>query len=628
MKSTLIDENKNKLFSISLFVLGLTYTFFHMYTALQGPFPAYQQRVIHLSFALAMASLLKPVVPIRKLFGFPLALTMVFVMLGIGFYGFNLFSTLWLRAAEPRLLDLIVGGLLIFFLIDGTRRMIGWPLPILAILSIIYAVFGQVMPGIIAHRGYDFARIIDMMFLGTSGIFGTPLGVSSTYIAIFVIFAAIFDAFGAGKVFIDATQAIIGWSRGGAAKVAVLASALFGTISGSAIANTVATGAFTIPLMKKTGFKPHFAAAVEAAASGGGQLMPPVMGAAAFIMADILGSYQLVLRSGIIPALLFFVAIFIIIDLEAAKTGLKGIEKSKLPVLTKVLLQGWYLLIPIAVLIYMLVIAQYSPPKSAIWSIITLLIVVFVNLKKRPSIEFMLHSFSKASEGIVSVALTTACAGILIGVLFLSGLGFKLSSVLITISGGNVLILLFFTMIASIVLGMGMPTSGAYVILAILVAPALVDMGLSKIAAHFFVFYFGIMANVTPPVAIAAYAAAGIAGADAMRTGFTAWRLSLVGFLLPFMFALNPALLAEGSLTDIFISVTITIVGIFALAAMLQAYFLGRLYFWQRVILFIGSLSLLFAERVSDTFGLILVSFIFIIQLYRRHNKTQVSKEK
>lgn len=628
MKSTLIDENKNKLFSISLFVLGLTYTFFHMYTALQGPFPAYQQRVIHLSFALAMASLLKPVVPIRKLFGFPLALTMVFVMLGIGFYGFNLFSTLWLRAAEPRLLDLIVGGLLIFFLIDSTRRMIGWPLPILAILSIIYAVFGQVMPGIIAHRGYDFARLIDMMFLGTSGIFGTPLGVSSTYIAIFVIFAAIFDAFGAGKVFIDATQAIIGWSRGGAAKVAVLASALFGTISGSAIANTVATGAFTIPLMKKTGFKPHFAAAVEAAASGGGQLMPPVMGAAAFIMADILGSYQLVLRSGIIPALLFFVAIFIIIDLEAAKTGLKGIEKSKLPVLTKVLLQGWYLLIPIAVLIYMLVIAQYSPPKSAIWSIITLLIVVFVNLKKRPSIEFMLHSFSKASEGIVSVALTTACAGILIGVLFLSGLGFKLSSVLITISGGNVLILLFFTMIASIVLGMGMPTSGAYVILAILVAPALVDMGLSKIAAHFFVFYFGIMANVTPPVAIAAYAAAGIAGADAMRTGFTAWRLSLVGFLLPFMFALNPALLAEGSLTDIFISVTITIVGIFALAAMLQAYFLGRLYFWQRVILFIGSLSLLFAERVSDTFGLILVSFIFIIQLYRRHNKTQVSKEK
>ncbi len=628
MKSTLIDENKNKLFSISLFVLGLTYTLFHMYTALQGPFPAYQQRVIHLSFALAMASLLKPVVPIRKLFGFPLALTMVFVMLGIGFYGFNLFSTLWLRAAEPRLLDLIVGGLLIFFLIDSTRRMVGWPLPILAILSIIYAVFGQVMPGIIAHRGYDFARIIDMMFLGTSGIFGTPLGVSSTYIAIFVIFAAIFDAFGAGKVFIDATQAIIGWSRGGAAKVAVLASALFGTISGSAIANTVATGAFTIPLMKKTGFKPHFAAAVEAAASGGGQLMPPVMGAAAFIMADILGSYQLVLRSGIIPALLFFVAIFIIIDLEAAKTGLKGIERSKLPVLAKVLLQGWYLLIPIVVLIYMLVIAQYSPPKSAIWSIITLLIIVFVHLKKRPSIEFMLHSLSKASEGIVSVALTTACAGILIGVLFLSGLGFKLSSVLIAISGGNVLILLFFTMIASIVLGMGMPTSGAYVILAVLVAPALVDMGLSKIAAHFFVFYFGIMANVTPPVAIAAYAAAGIAEADAMRTGFTAWRLSLVGFLLPFMFALNPALLAQGSLTNIFISVTITIVGIFALAAMLQAYFLGRLYFWQRVILFIGSLSLLFAERVSDTFGLILVSFIFIIQLYRRHNKTQVSKEK
>lgn len=621
-------NNKNKLFSISLFVLGLTYTLFHMYTALQGPFPAYQQRVIHLSFALAMASLLKPVVPIRKPFGFPLALTMVFVMLGIGFYGFNLFSTLWLRAASPRLLDLIVGGLLIFFLIDSTRRMIGWPLPILAILSIIYAVFGQAMPGIIAHRGYDFARIIDMMFLGTSGIFGTPLGVSSTYIAIFVIFAAMFDAFGAGKVFIDATQAIIGWSRGGAAKVAVLASALFGTISGSAIANTVATGAFTIPLMKKSGFKPHFAAAVEAAASGGGQLMPPVMGAAAFIMADILGSYQLVLRSGIIPALLFFVALFIMIDLEAAKTGLKGLERSKLPVLRKVLLQGWYLLVPIAVLIYMLVIAQYSPPKSAIWSIITLLIIVFARLKKRPSIEFVLHSLSKASEGIVGVALATACAGILIGVLFLSGLGFKLSSVLIAISGGNVLILLFFTMIASIVLGMGMPTSGAYVILAVLVAPALVDMGLSKIAAHFFVFYFGIMANVTPPVAIAAYAAAGIAGADAMRTGFTAWRLSLVGFLLPFMFALNPALLAQGSLTNIFISVTITIVGLIALAAMLQAYFLGRLYFWQRVILFIGSLSLLFAERVSDTIGLTLVSFIFIIQLYRRHNKTQVSKEK
>lgn len=386
---------------------------------------------------------------------------------------------------------------------------------------------------------------------------------SSIYVSVFVIFAGVLEASGAGDVFIRLTQSLLGGFRGGPAKVAVVASSLFGTISGSAVANVVGTGSFTIPLMKKSGFKPEFAGAVETAASSGGQLMPPVMGAAAFIMADYIGSYQDVLIAAIIPAILFYIALFMMIDLEALKNNLRGQSKEELPNFKEELKNGWFLLLPLVLLVFLLVGVRYSAQKSAFFSIIFLVLIMLLYPGKRRKLHEVIRLIANSSKGMVSVALTTGTAGIIVGILMLTGIGYKLSSLLIAISGGNVFLLLFLTMLTSVILGMGMPTSAAYVLLATLIVPALEQLGVMKIAAHFFVFYFGIMANVTPPVAVAAYTAAGIANADAMKTGLIAWRLSLAGFLMPFMFCINPALIGKGAPAEIVMAIVTALIGSF-----------------------------------------------------------------
>jgi TRAP transporter 4TM/12TM fusion protein len=444
--------------------------------------------------------------------------------------------------------------------------------------------------------------------------------VSSIYVSIFIIFAAMLESSGAGDVFIRLTQSLLGAYRGGPAKVAVVASSLFGTISGSAVANVVGTGTFTIPLMKKSGFKAEFAGAVETAASSGGQLMPPVMGAAAFIMADIVGSYQQVISAAVIPAILFYVALFMMIDIEAIKHNLLGQRKSDLPKFGEEFRKGWLLLLPLIILIVLLVGIRYSAQKSAFFATLILMVIILAKPKDRESPWGLVKKIADSAKGMMSVALTTGTAGIIVGVLMLTGIGYKLSSILVTISGGHVLILLFLTMITSLILGMGVPTSAAYILLATLIVPALEDLGVAKIAAHFFVFYFGIMANVTPPVAVAAYTAAGIAKADSMKTGFTAWRLSLAGFLLPFMFALNPALLGQGSPGAIALAVCTALIGAYALACAVQRHFKGKINWIMTIALLGGSLAMIMPGIVSDLAGLAIIVMVFAYQIIRAKN--------
>lgn len=614
-------EGKNKnsqLSKILLFIIGLALALFHIYTSYFGALPSYQHRVVHLALSMMLVPLCYNLFNIKnEKIKNVFSIGIIAVVSVIGLYSYSIADTMWKSSGTMSGLEIILATILLILLLFFTWKTVGAAMPIIAILCILYALFGPNLPRSIAHRGYTWIRITEVLFKGTNGIFNTPLGVSSIYVSIFVIFAGVLEASGAGDIFIRLTQALLGGFRGGPAKVAVVASSLFGTISGSAVANVVGTGSFTIPLMKKSGFDSEFSGAVETAASSGGQLMPPVMGAAAFIMADYIGSYQEVLTAAIIPAILFYIALFIMIDLEALKKDLKGQSKDELPNFMEELKKGWLLLMPLVLLVFLLVGVRYSAQKSAFFSIIFLVVIMLVYPGKKRSVSEILHLIASSSKGMVSVALTTGTAGIIVGMLMLTGIGYKLSSLLISLSQGNVMLLLILTMVTSVILGMGMPTSAAYVLLATLIVPALENLGIAKIAAHFFVFYFGIMANVTPPVAVAAYTAAGIAKGDAMKTGFVAWRLSLAGFLMPFMFCMNPALLGKGTNGEIILAIMSALIGAYGLATAVQRYFKGNLSWPKTIVVLLGSVSTMMPGIKSDIFGLICLGSIYAIQIIK-----------
>ncbi|MDO4268508.1 MAG: TRAP transporter permease [Eubacteriales bacterium] len=614
-----MNDKKEKSFDIqkaAVLAIGLALAVFHIYTSFFGALPAYQQRIVHLTLSMMLVPLCYNIIKTdNKAVKITLQAVLLLILAVVGIYSYSIANDMWKSSGTMNMTEMILGTVLVILLLYFTWKTVGAAMPIIAILCILYALLGPKLPQGIAHRGYSWSRITELLFKGTNGIFGTPLGVSAIYVSIFVIFAGVLEASGAGDVFIRLTQSLLGGFRGGPAKVAVVASGLFGTISGSAVANVVGTGAFTIPLMKKSGFKAEFAGAVETAASSGGQLMPPVMGAAAFIMADYIGSYSDVLMAAIIPAILFYIALFVMIDLEALKHGLLGQPKEELPDFKTELKNGWFLLLPLVLLIVLLVGVRYSAQKSAFFSIIFLVLIMLFYPGKRRSPKEVLKLIAESSKGMVSVALTTGTAGIIVGILMLTGIGYKLSSLLITVSGGNVMLLLFLTMVTSVILGMGMPTSAAYVLLATLIVPALEELGIMKIAAHFFVFYFGIMANVTPPVAVAAYTAAGIAESDAMKTGLTAWRLSLAGFLMPFMFCINPALLGKGSTAEIILAIITALAGSYGLATAVQRYFKGKLSWPKTILALAGAVCMMMPGSVTDVIGLACLAVVYGAQI-------------
>jgi TRAP transporter 4TM/12TM fusion protein len=552
-------------------------------------------------------------------------IAVVFISVGV-FGGYALYNAndLWRRVGAITNIEVLLSTIMVVFVLAFAWKIVGPVLPVLAIICLIYAMIGPYLPIAIGHRGYTWARLMELMFMGTNGVLGTSLGVSSTYVAIFIIFASILESSGAGSVFINLTQSALGGFRGGPAKVAVVASSLVGIISGSAVANAVATGPLTIPLMKRTGFKAEFAAAVEAAASSGGQLIPPVMGAAAFIMAEIIGSYQVVIAAAIIPAVLYYVALFVMVDLEALKHGYHGQPRSQLPKFLGELKTGWLLITPLGLLIYMLVVMRYSPPRSAYYAIMMILLIVLLVPGFRQNPFSVFKGLALSAKGIPSIALITGTSGILVGILMLTGLGHRLSNILVDLSGGNVYLLLLFTMIASLILGLGLPTSGAYILLAALVVPAMEQIGVAQISAHFFVFYFGVMANVTPPVAVASIATAGIANADPIRTCFIAWRLCLNGFILPFIFALNPALLGHGTVGEVALAIIIALIGTSALAMVLQRFFLRRMNIVEILLMSVFIVSLIIPGLQYSLIGM--AGIILIAALHVLRHRRSVSK--
>ena len=601
-------------------LLACSMSLYHLWVGASGLPEVMVHRPVHLAFILVLAFLTIPPfrlsAPSRRWLYVDLLLCL-FTILATAHFFVDFHRINWrMPYVDPLTArDYLFGATIVLLTLEITRRAIGWPMVILAIFFILYALFGNYMPGTLVHRGISLRLLLDHLYLTPEGIYGIAIGVSSTYVILFIIFSAFLDVSGTGQFFLNFAQGLFGGVRGGPAKISVVASGLFGTISGSAVANVMVDGWLTIPLMRKVGFRPHIAAAIEAVASTGGQLMPPVMASAAFLMAEILGiTYLEVCLAAALPAILYYCAIFVMVDIEAAKTGLRGLSKSELPNAGKTLKEGWYLLLPPAGLIYFLAILEWTALKSAFWSIILAIAASALRRTTRMGWRKIVDGLSKGAMNMLQVGAACACAGIIIGVFSLTGLGSKFSSFLIYLSGGNLAFLLVLTMIASLILGMGLPTLACYLVLAITVAPALVEMGVMPIAAHLFIFYFGIISAITPPVALAAYAAAGVGETDPMRTGYAAWRIGLSAFLLPFMFVFGPVLLMKGSVLRIILAIISGLFGVTALAAAVQGYLFRKTNFWERGALFVAAVLLIDPGLLTDLIGYIIVLVIITLQ--------------
>ena len=587
--------------------IAIAMSLFHLYTGL-FQLTAMNQRVTHVTFGLILIFLIFPIGKKGKRDRFTVdSVLFAGMALFIGVYVLlNWFRKIGQIGLEPPLYELIMGTVLIVLLIDATRRVVGWAFPSVAILALIYARFGEMLPGILAHKNYSFTRIVSSMFITTDGIFGMLTGISATFIFLFILFGALLRESGGGDFFLDLAYSLLGHVRGGPAKVAVVASSLFGMLSGSGTANVAGTGQITIPLMKKTGYPAYFAGAVETVSSAGGLLMPPVMGSAVFVMMQILGvNYVTIIKAAVLTALLYYVGLFVMVDVEAQKIGLKGLPREKLPSLRKVIGDGWHFLIPIGVLIYFLVFAQVSLTRAAFWANVSVPLATFLRPKRRMTLKSFLDGLENGAKTALPVVAILALAGIVVGMVTLTGLGLMMSSLLIELSHGHLFLLLLFTMIAAIIMGMGVPPVAAYIVLAILVVPALVKVGVYPLAAHLFVFYFSTIAGITPPMAPDAFVAAGIADAPMMKTAFTACRLALVIFILPYVFVYNNALLLVGSpLQIVWVSLT-AFLGVLALAFALQNFFGGKkMGLVTRLLFFTSSFLLIYPGFVTDLVGL------------------------
>jgi len=522
-------------------------------------------------------------------------------------------------------LEIFLGLLTVVLVLESVRRTTGNVLPIIAIIFILYARFGYLMPAVIANRGYTWSRIASQMFMTTEGIFGSPLGVSANYIVLFVVFGAFLNITGAGNFFMDLAFAATAWARGGPAKSSVVASGLFGSISGSACANVTTTGVFTIPLMIKTGYSREDAGAVETVASTGGLIMPPVMGSAAFIMSEMIGvPYIQILKAAIIPALLYYLSLFLELDFIAQKKKLKGIPRSELKSVRETLAGGFEFFIPLIMLV-LLMVKGYSPAKSVTYSIVCMVVVSCFRKEHRLNWTKLKDSIVDGITGSVTICATCATAGIIVGVVTMTGLGLTLSSAIIQLSGGKLMIALILTMVCSLILGMGMPSSAAYIVLAVLAAPALISLGVSKLTAHFFIFYYGVLSNITPPVALAAFAASPIAKASAMKIGWNAVRLGCVAFIVPFFCVYGPSLLMQGTAMEILRCLATALIGCWALSIAVAGFFRRNINILERIIFALGAMLMIESHLVTDLIGISLIAIMVLICL-RTEKKCTVAQ--
>lgn len=609
-------------------IVSIAFCVFQLYATLSGAITAQVLRATHLAFVQLLGFLLFPATKKMPRNTLPLY-DVILGLIGAAawmYISVN-FDSLARRAGMYTPIDIAVGVVGIVILLESCRRIVGLPILIIASCFILYSFAGPYLPGFLNHRGYSFERVVSHLFYNTEGIMGTPLGACATFIFLFILFGSLLEKTGIGQFFIDICNAIAGGASGGPAKVAVLTSALEGTVSGSSVSNTVGSGSFTIPMMKKLGYKPEFAAAVEAAASTGGQIMPPIMGAAAFLMAESLGiPYLNVAKAAIIPAILYFSGIFISVHLEAKKLGLKGMNKSELPRFLPLLLKKGYLILPLGAIIFFLVsgkTATYSALMGIVFStglgIATSIVDILQGNKARFDIKDIIETLTNAARNIVSVAIACGMAGIIIGVVTLTGLGLKLGAGLISISGGIKLLTLLFTMLSSLILGMGAPTTANYLITSTITAGALIMLGIEPLAAHMFAFYFGIIADITPPVALAAIAGSAIAKSKPMRTALEATKLAVGAFIVPYMFVYNPAMLLIN--TNAFEIITIIIsalIGMFGISAALEGYVFRKTYVFERILFGLAGLLLIFPEPITDIIGLVVITALVVFQYIQK----------
>ena len=580
--------------------IALTAAAFHLYAAGISPFTALVQRPIHLALMASLGFLGVGVRGKDERGRTQTIVLMAAVVLGC-LYIASQQEALVRRVGAATTLDLVAGGVVIVVVLELARRTAGWGLVAVALAAIAYAFAGPYLPGFLAHRGYDVQRLIEHLYLSTEGIWGIPLGVSADFVYLFVLFGAILEAAGGGELLIGLAGRVARGSRGGPAKTASVASALMGSLSGSAVANVATTGALTIPLMKRSGFRPRMAAAVEAAASTGGQLMPPVMGAGAFILATWTNiPYLQVATAAMIPAALYYAGLYMAIHFAAAKENLGAPSDPPRP---GMLAQRLHLLVPIVVIVVFLALGR-SPMRAAFWGAITVAAAAAARSATRMDREAWRRALIAGSSGTVQVAAACATAGIIVGVASLTGIGLRMSELIITIAQGQLPVALLLTALGSIILGMGLPTTAAYVVLAALGAPALTELGVPLLAAHLFIFYFGCLSNVTPPVALAAYAAAGLAGSSPLRTGVTAMGLAIGGFVVPFAFIYDPFLLLSGPALGIGATVLGAALGAASLAAGIIG-FIGRpVTLAGRVMLVAAGVALLAPGWISDGLGI------------------------
>ncbi|HPE88796.1 MAG TPA: TRAP transporter permease [Spirochaetia bacterium] len=670
--------------------IAITFTCFQLYTALFGVLDAMLQRAVHLAFGMSLIFLLYPTSqkwskdrlhPLDLGFAILGALTPMYIIVNYG--------ELVLRAGTATTMDMVVGVIGILLVLEAARRIVGLPIVVIASVFIAYAFAGPWLPGQLAHRGVDVGDLVQHLYFTTEGVFGIPLGVSSTFIFLFILFGAYLEKTGLGQYFIDLANSIAGRSAGGPAKVAVLSSGLMGTVSGSSVANVVGTGSFTIPMMKRLGYKGEFAGAVEATASTGGQLMPPIMGAAAFLMSEMTGiAYVRIIGAAVIPALLYYFGVWAGVHFEAKKLGLRGMTKEELPNLKEIFFGRGYLMIPLVGIVWLLV-TGYTPMLAAFYAIVLsiaaavlgwwaplpiggmlvvfaimkpifhvgpygadgalkyltemtplgalavlgAILIGFAILKKKPNIGFkeIVGGLESGARGAIGVLAATACAGIIIGVVTKTGLGLKLGSVLVSLANGKLILTLFFTMITSIILGMGVPTTANYIITSTIAAPAIIMLLRTKypelpidsisivLPAHMFAFYFGIIADVTPPVALAAFAGAGIAKANPMKTGLNASKLAIAAFLVPYIFVMNPMMLMiDVTLWSGLLMVATSMLGIIGVSSGIMGYLLCRSLWWERILMAAGGVMMIYPGAVTDLIGIGLIAVGVVSQAIRK----------
>lgn len=614
MENISTGPDRSKLLKITDFLvlaLAIMLALFHLYSASFGVMPAYTQTAIHWAFVGSYIVLTKP---LKFKGGLLIDYALVAVNIFLSIYQILLQERFVQTAGVYSQLDIYVSILAFIVAIEIARRSIGAILPSIAVVFLIYALFGNRLPGVFKTVRFSISRIAPYLFTSSDGLYGQTLYVSAQFIFLFVLFGTLLDMTGAGEFFVNIAFALTGKVRGGPAQAAVYSSMLMGTINGSGAANVVTTGTFTIPLMKKVGFKPAFAGAVEAVASNGGQIMPPVMGAVAFLMAEITGiKYGTIMLAAIPTAILYYLTLSVSVYVEANKQQIPLTPADQQLKAGKVFKEGWIYLVPLVLLMGLLVYG-YSAQKAAFFTIIVSVMVGFIKSRHSMTPQRFVQAFKEALSGIAPIAASCLLAGVVMGVLNMTGLGLKVSSIIIEFSGGNILIALLLAMVTSLVLGMGLPTSAAYMVLAILVAPAIIGMGVPVIAAHMFILYFGALSTITPPVALSTFAAAGIAGAGMWETGWQAMKLAAAGFLLPFIFCFSPELLFIGTTGSIIFSLTTAALGCTILAIAIGGWFKVNLSWISRLILLPSAILLILPEPIiGNLIGLLLAATIFFM---------------